>query len=112
MLKTTTNLKGLAEGLGTTDKGFIDFCTSLKNGDITLKEGQTYLQAYQEQLNSTGFSFKKIGSMAKDFFGNLGANLLNALGGMAVGALVSLIGKGISWVYEQISGKAAEAKYS
>lgn len=46
--------------------------------------------------------------MAKDFFGNLGANLLNALGGMAVGALVSLIGKGISWVYEQISGKAAE----
>ena len=50
--------------------------------------------------------------MAKSFFGNLGANLLNALGGMAVGALVSLIGKGISWVYEQISGKAAEAKYS
>lgn len=31
---------------------------------------------------------------------------------MAVGALVSLIGKGISLVYEQISGKAAEAKYS
>ena len=25
--------------------------------------------------------------MAKNFFGNLGANVLNALGGMAVGAL-------------------------
>lgn len=108
MIITSDNFDKLAKKLGTTDKGFIDFCTSLKNGDITLKEGQTYLQAYQEQLNSTGFSFKKIGSMAKDFFGNLGANLLNALGGMAVGALVSLIGKGISWVYEQISGKAAE----
>lgn len=112
MLKTTTNLKGLAEGLGTTDKGFIDFCTSLKNGDITLKEGQTYLQAYQEQLNSLGFSFSKIKSMAKNFIGNLGANVLNALGGMAVGALagglMTLAGKGIEWVYKKISGKAAE----
>ena len=87
MIATSTNFKRLAERLGTTDKGFIDFCTSLKNGDITLKEGQTYLQAYQEQLNSTGFSFKNVGSMAKSFFGNLGANLLNALGGMAVGAI-------------------------
>lgn len=112
MLRTTTNLKGLAEGLGTTDKGFIDFCTSLKNGDITLKEGQTYLQAYQDQLNSLGFSFSKVKSMAKNFFGNLGANVLNALGGMAVGALagglMTLAGKGIEWVYKKISGKAAE----
>lgn len=114
MLRTTTNLKGLAEGLGTTDKGFIDFCTSLKNGDITLKEGQTYLQAYQEQLNSLGFSFSKVKSIAKNFIGNLGANVLNALGGMAVGALagglMTLAGKGIEWVYKKISGKAeAEA---
>lgn len=112
MLRTTTNLKGLAEGLGTTDKGFIDFCTSLKNGDITLKEGQTYLQAYQEQLNGLGFRFNKVKSMAKNFFGNLGANVLNALGGMAVGALagglMTLAGKGIEWVYKKISGKAAE----
>lgn len=114
MLRTTTNLKGLAEGLGTTDKGFIDFCTSLKNGDITLKEGQTYLQAYQDQLNSLGFSFSKVKSIAKNFIGNLGANLLNALGGMAVGALagglMTLAGKGIEWIYKKISGKAeAEA---
>lgn len=112
MLKTTTNLKGLAEGLGTTDKGFIDFCTSLKNGDITLKEGQTYLQTYQEQLNSLGFSFSKVKSMAGNFIGNLGVNVLNALGGMAVGALagglMTLAGKGIEWVYKKISGKAAE----
>lgn len=115
MLRTTTNLKGLAEGLGTTDKGFIDFCTSLKNGDITLKEGQTYLQAYQEQLNGLGFRFNKVKSMAKNFFGNLGANVLNALGGMAVGALagglMTLAGKGIEWVYKKISGKAAEEAY-
>ena len=112
MIATSTNLKGLAEGLGTTDKGFIDFCASLKNEDITLKEGQTYLQAYQEQLNSLGFSFSKVKSMAKNFFGNLGANVLNALGGMAVGALagglMTLAGKGIEWVYKKISGKAAE----
>ena len=52
--------------------------------------------------------------MAKNFFGNLGVNVLNALGGMAVGALagglMTLAGKGIEWVYKKISGKAeAEA---
>lgn len=46
--------------------------------------------------------------MAKNFFGNLSANVLNMLGGMAAGAIVSLIGNGISWIYKQISGKAAE----
>lgn len=114
MVSTCDNFDKLAKKLGTTDKGFIDFCTSLKNGDITLKEGQTYLQAYQEQLNSLGFSFSKVKSMAKNFLGNLGANVLNALGGMAVGALagglMTLAGKGIEWVYKKISGKAeAEA---
>lgn len=52
--------------------------------------------------------------MARNFIGNLGANVLNALGGMAVGALagglMTLAGKGIEWVYKKISGKAeAEA---
>lgn len=113
MISTCDNFDKLAKKLGTTDKGFIEFCTSLKNGDITLKEGQTYLQAYQEQLNSVGFSFSKVKSMAKNFIGNLGANVLNMLGGMAAGAIVSLIGTGISWIYKQISGKAAEeAKHS
>lgn len=114
MVSTCDNFDKLAKKLGTTDKGFIDFCTSLKNGDITLKEGQTYLQAYQEQLNSLGFSFSKVKSMAGNFIGNLGANVLNALGGMAVGALagglMTLAGKGIEWAYKKISGKAeAEA---
>lgn len=112
MVFTCDNFDKLAKKLGTTDKGFIDFCTSLKNGDITLKEGQTYLQAYQEQLNSLGFSFSKVKSMAGNFIGNLGANVLNALGGMAVGALagglMTLAGKGIEWAYKKISGKAAE----
>ncbi len=48
MLKTTTNVEGLAMALGTSDQKFINFCTDLKNGNITFKEGQTYLQAYQE----------------------------------------------------------------
>lgn len=56
MIKTTTNTEGLAKGLGTTSKSFIDFCTKLKNGNIVLKEGQTYLQAYRKQLNTTTFS--------------------------------------------------------
>lgn len=52
--------------------------------------------------------------MTRNFIGNLGANVLNALGGMAVGALagglMTLAGKGIEWVYKKISGKAeAEA---
>lgn len=115
MVSTCDNFDKLAKKLGTTDKGFIDFCTSLKNGDITLKEGQTYLQAYKEQLNSLGFSFSKVKSMAKNFIGNLGANVLNALGGMAVGALagglMTLAGEGIEWVYKKISGKAAEEAY-
>lgn len=54
--------------------------------------------------------------MAKNFFGNLGVNVLNALGGMAIGALaggfMTLAGKGIEWVYKKISGKAeAEEAY-
>lgn len=116
MTNRTVNLEALIQKYPQASKESISFAKSIRNGDITLKEGQTYLQAYQEQLNSTGFSFKTIGTAAKGFFKNLGgklvSGLLNAGIGMAVSALVSLIGKGISLVYDQISGKAAEAKYS
>lgn len=99
MIATTTSTKGLAKELGTTSKSFIDFCTNLKNGNITLKEGQTYLQAYREQLNTTRFSLKNIGASIKNFFGTLGANALNIFGGMVIGAIISsgiqLINKGI-----------------
>lgn len=99
MIETTNSTKDLAEELGTTSKSFIDFCTNLKNGNITLKEGQTYLQAYQERLNATKFSLKNIGASIKNFFGSLGANALNIFGGMVIGALagglMTLAGKGI-----------------
>ncbi|MDD7735972.1 MAG: hypothetical protein PT941_04260, partial [Bacillales bacterium] len=99
MIETTNSTKDLAKELGTTSKSFIDFCTNLKNGNITLKEGQTYLQAYQEQLNATKFSLKNIGASIKNFFGTLGANALNIFGGMVIGAIISsgiqLINKGI-----------------
>lgn len=112
MLKTTTNVEGLAMALGTSDQKFINFCTDLKNGNITLKEGQTYLQAYQENVTSLSARLKSFATSAKTFFKNLGGNLLagtiNALGGMLISSVVSLIGVGVSKLYKQISGKAAE----
>lgn len=112
MLKTTTNVEGLAMALGTSDQKFINFCTDLKNGNITLKEGQTYLQAYQENVTSLSVRLKSFATSAKAFFKNLGGNLLagtiNALGGMLISSVVSLIGVGVSKLYKQISGKAAE----
>lgn len=112
MLKTTTNVEGLAMALGTSDQKFINFCTDLKNGNITLKEGQTYLQAYQENVTSLSARLKSFATSAKAFFKNLGGNFLtgtiNALGGMLISSVVSLIGVGVSKLYKQISGKAAE----
>lgn len=112
MLKTTTNVEGLAMALGTSNQKFINFCTNLKNGNITLKEGQTYLQAYQENVTSLSARLKSLVTSAKAFFKNLGGNLLagtiNALGGMIISSVVSLIGIGVSKLYKQISGKAAE----
>lgn len=89
MIATCDNFEKLSKKLGTTDEDFINFCTSLKEGDIQLKQGQTYLQAYEAQLKSTGLSLKSIGASAKNFFGSLGAGLVNTLGGMAIGTLVS-----------------------
>lgn len=111
MIATSDNFEKLSKKLGTTDKGFINFCTSLKNGNIVLKEGQTYLQAYQEQLNSTGFSLKNIGASIKKSLGTLGANALNMFGGMVIGAIISsgiqLISKGIEKYNEKVD-KAAD----
>lgn len=113
MIKTTTSTEGLAKGLGTTSESFINFCTNLKNGNIVLKEGQTYLQAYREQLNTTTFSLKNIGASIKNFFGTLGADALNMFGGMVIGAIINSllsIDKKVIDIY--ISGKEeTKAKY-
>lgn len=68
MLKTTTSVEGLAKSLGTTTQGFIKFCQSIKDGDIQIQQGQTYLQAYQAELKKTELSFKTIATVAKGFF--------------------------------------------
>lgn len=113
MIATSDNFEKLSKKLGTTNKSFIDFCTKLKNGNIALKEGQTYLQAYREQLNTTRFSLKNIGASIKNFFGTLSANALNMLGGMVIGAIINSllsIGKKVIDIY--ISGKEeTKAKY-
>lgn len=112
MIATSDDFEKLAKKLGTSDQKFINFCTDLKNGNITLKEGQTYLQAYQENVTSLSARLKSFATSAKAFFKNLGGNLLagtiNALGGMLISSVVSLIGVGVSKLYKQISGKAAE----
>lgn len=110
--KALDQVEGLAMALGTSDQKFINFCTNLKNGNITLKEGQTYLQTYQENVTSLSARLKSLATSAKAFFKNLGGNLLagtiNVLGGMLISSVVSLIGIGVSKLYKQISGKAAE----
>lgn len=108
LAQTKTAIQDVGQRYGIAGTQALEFYEAVYNGKYKIKEGQTNLQAYQGYLSRLSLSFKNVGSMAKSFFGNLGANVLNMLGGMAVGALVSLIGKGISWVYEQISGKAAE----
>lgn len=112
MIATSDDFEKLAKKLGTSDQKFINFCTDLKNGNIILKEGQTYLQAYQENVTSLSARLKSFATSAKAFFKNLGGNLLagtiNALGGMLISSVVSLIGVGVSKLYKQISGKAAE----
>lgn len=112
MIATSGDFEKLAKRLGTSDQKLINFCTDLKNGNITLKEGQTYLQAYQENVTSLSARLKSLATSAKAFFKNLGGNLLagtiNALGGMLISSVVSLIGVGVSKLYKQISGKAAE----
>lgn len=93
MLKTTTSVEGLAKSLGTTDQGFIKFCQSVKDGDIQIQQGQTYLQAYQAELKKTEFSFKTIATAAKGFFKNLGGKLVSCLinAGIGIADISSLI---------------------
>lgn len=106
------------------DQNAVKFVQTMRTEGKQLQQGQTYLQAYESQLKSTGLSFKNIGASAKNFFGSLGAGAINALGGMAIGALVSggmsLISKGIDKLIvtkkerqeelQEMASKAEEAK--
>lgn len=89
-------------------EGSITFAKSVRDGNVSLKEGQTYLQAYQKQLNQTGFNLKNIGSSIKNLGGKLLAGTINAIGGMIIGAAASLVVEGISQLFKEFSGKAEE----
>lgn len=92
-------------------EGSITFAKSVRDGNVSLKEGQTYLQAYQKQLNQTGFNLKNIGSSIKNLGGKFIAGTINAIGGMVIGAAASLVVEGISQLFKEFSGKAEkEAK--
>lgn len=112
------NLNNLEEPLGNLIKKYpkateesITFAKSVRDGNVSLKEGQTYLQAYQKQLNQTGFNLKNIGSSIKNLGGKFIAGTINAIGGMVIGAAASLVVEGISQLFKEFSGKAEkEAK--
>lgn len=89
-------------------EGSIAFAKSVRDGNVSLKEGQTYLQAYQKQLNQTGFNLKNIGSSIKNLGGKFIAGTINAIGGMVIGAAASLVVEGISQLFKEFSGKAEE----
>lgn len=89
-------------------EGSITFAKSVRDDNVSLKEGQTYLQAYQKQLNQTGFSLKNIGSSIKNLGGKFIAGTINAIGGMVIGAVASLVVEGISQLFKEFSGKAEE----
>lgn len=92
-------------------EGSITFAKSVRDGNVSLKEGQTYLQAYQKQLNQTGFNLKNIGSSIKNLGGKFIAGTINAIGGMVIGAVASLVVEGIPQLFKEFSGKAEkEAK--
>lgn len=78
----------------------IEFAKSIRKSDIQLQQGQTYLQAYEAQLNKTGFSLKNVAKSALSGLKTLGAGVINALGGMAIGAVVS---GGISLIQKAIN---------
>lgn len=93
MITTSNNFKGLAKHLGTTDKSFISFMSGLKDGSITLKDGQTYLSAYESYLKSTG----KTASWATIKTKALSASMkvLSSIGWMVA---ITAVSEGIKWL--------------
>lgn len=101
---TAISLEKVSSKYTDVDQNAVKFIQTMRTEGKQLKQGQTYLQAYESQLKSTGLSFKNIGASAKNFFGSLGAGLVNTLGGMAIGTLVStgisLVGKFIDDLHD------------
>ena len=124
LVDARVQVEDIAQAYGIADTKAIKFYQSIYDGKIKIKQGQSNLQAYQNYLNKTAYSFDNIKIKAKNFFGSLGAGAINMLGGMAIGALVSggisLISKAIDNAIEteaekaeklqEMAEKASEAK--
>lgn len=110
MLDSKVAIEDIGKAFGITDKQCLNFISDLREGKVVLQQGQTYLQAYEAQLNKTGFSLKNLAKSALSGFKALGAGVINALGGMAIGAVVSggvsLISKAIDNAIETEAEKA------
>lgn len=100
IIDKSVSIEKLKEKYVNADKNAVKFVQTMRTEGTVLQQGQTYLQAYEAQLNKTGFSLKNVGASAKKFFGSLSANLLNIGAGMAIGALV---GGGISLIQKAIN---------
>ncbi|WP_313069733.1 hypothetical protein [Lacrimispora sp.] len=93
-IKTTTSITGLAKNLGTTNKSAITFTKGIKDGSITLVEGQTYLQGYQSYLKSTSSALSLADIKTKAL--SVSMKALSTVGWMAIFTVASMaIGKGI-----------------
>lgn len=105
---TKTAIDDVSKSYGLADTQALDFYKAVYDGSFKIKEGQSNLEAYGNYLNSFQVKLKSFATSAKAFFKNLLAGTINALGGMLISSVVSLIGVGVSKLYKQISGKAAE----
>lgn len=122
--KKHANLDKISKKYADVDQNAVKFVQTMRTEGKQLQQGQTYLQAYEAQLNKTGFSLKNLPKSALSGFKALGAGVINALGGMAIGAVVSggvsLISKAIDNAIEteaekaeklqEMAQKASEAK--
>ncbi len=82
LIDNMKNMKTVGKITGSTNETYLKFLKGLKNGSITLQEGQTYLSAYQAYLQSTGNAFTVATIKAKVF--TVAAKVLSSIGWMAL----------------------------
>lgn len=101
-----TDWQGYCSSVKMTDETLISFLQDTKYSEKTLENYQLYLKKSSGSLILFQRATKAAATATKKLFATLGSM-------SAMFAIVSLIGNGISWIYKQISGKAAEeAKHS
>ena len=88
------NLDTIVKRYQKADQSAIEFAQGVRDGSIQLKEGETYLQAYQRQLEKTSFSFTNLKQSLSNGFKSFGAGVINFLGGAAIATTSSLLIQG------------------